>query len=247
MDRDRRELADDQVLRPERVRRCLVRRELLDGNHVRSDHGRCRDVFRRDHGRHVLRPSNRYRAARGSANEQGPSERHNGKENTEDQEDAVALRLNLRRQSTHLLILGASAPRRDAPSGHVSISERSSLRDREKEREPACAGSLWLLPRTTGLLAEAARNVAEHVLDLVAENDQDYDDNHRDQDENEGVLYHALPFLTVEQLTEAQIKVGQHANSPPCGADRTDPVSHEAAYGSTHTPQKNGQQVLTNR
>src|SRR4029077_16322794 len=148
MNRDRRELADDQVLRPERVGRRLVRRELLDGNHVRSDLGRCRDVFRRYHGRHVLRSSNRYRAARGSANEQGPSKRHNGKENTEDQEDAVALRLNLRRQSTHLLILGVSAPRRDAPSGHVSISERSSLRKREKEREPAFAGSLLLLPRT---------------------------------------------------------------------------------------------------
>src|ERR1700736_3749632 len=224
MDRDRRELADDQVLRPERVRRCLVRRELLDGNHVRSDHGRCRDVFRRDHGRHVLRPSNRYRAARGSANEQGPSKRHNGKENTEDQEDAVALRLNLRRQSTHLLKLGASAPRRDAPSGHVSISERSSLRKPEKEREPACAGSLLLLPRTKRvLLAQAARDVAEDVLDLVAEDDQDYDNHDSDQDEDKGVLDHTLPFLTVEQSAKLEIRVGQHASFTSLWRDRTGP------------------------
>jgi hypothetical protein len=69
-----------------------------------------------------------------------------------------------------------------------------------------------LLPAALdALLTETARDVAEHVLDLVAKDDQNYDDNHGDQDEDEGVLYHALPFLTVKQLTEAQIKVGQHA------------------------------------
>src|SRR2546421_9028778 len=61
------------------------------------------------------------------------------------------------------------------------------------------------------LLAEAARDVAEDVLDLVAENDQDYDDNHRDQDEDEGVLNHTLAFLTVEQGAEAEIQIAQHA------------------------------------
>src|SRR5919204_6244447 len=77
----------------------------------------------------------------------------------------------------------------------------------ESRRKPA----LSFCSQNGCLLAETARDVAEHVLDLVAEHDQDYDDNHRDQDENEGVLYHTLPFLTVEQLTEAQIKAGQHA------------------------------------
>src|SRR3982074_887130 len=94
----------------------------------------------------------------------------------------------------------------------------------EKEREPACAGSLLFLPRTKWvLLAQAARDVAEDVLDLVAEDDQDYDHDHRDQDEDKGVLDHTLPFLTVEQSAKLEIKVGQHADSPPCGADRTRP------------------------
>jgi hypothetical protein len=61
------------------------------------------------------------------------------------------------------------------------------------------------------LLAKTARDVAEDVLDLVAEDNQDHDHDYRDQDENEGVLYHALPFLTVEQLTETKIQAGQHA------------------------------------
>src|SRR2546425_7257883 len=120
--------------------------------HGTRDLGRRRNILFGHHRRHVLRSSSdRYIATRGSANEQGPSERHNGKENTEDQEDAVALRLNLRRQSTHLLKLGASAPRRDAPSGHVSFGGRPSLRKPEKEREPACAGSLVAPKNEKGL------------------------------------------------------------------------------------------------
>jgi hypothetical protein len=95
------------------------------------------------------------------------------------------------------------------------------------------------------LLAEAARDVAEDVLDLVAEDDQDYDHDHRDQDENKGVLNHALPFLTAEQLTETQIKAGQHANSPPFGVDRTDPVSHWKPSKATHSRTKNSEEVLT--
>src|SRR5437899_2796993 len=108
--------------------------------------------------------------------------------------------------------LGALAPRRDAPSGHVSIGERPSLRKPEKEREPTCAGSLVAPKNEKGLLAQAARDVAEDVLDLVAENDQDYDHDHRDQDEDKGVLDHTLPFLTVEQSAKLEIKVGQYAS-----------------------------------
>src|SRR5467141_2526506 len=63
-----------------------------------------------------------------------------------------------------------------------------------------------------GLLAQAARDVAEDVLDLVAEDDQDYDHDHRDQDEDKGVLDHTLPFVTVEQSAKLEIKVGQHAS-----------------------------------
>jgi hypothetical protein len=57
---------------------------------------------------------------------------------------------------------------------------------------------------------EASRNVAEDVLDLVAKKNEDYDDHDRDQDQNEGVLNHALTFLvlvTVHKLTELQIKI----------------------------------------
>src|SRR6266576_6679350 len=91
-----------------------------------------------------------------------------------------------------------------------------------KNKESPLTQALSVAPKSDWcLLAEAARDVAEHVLDLVAEDYQNNDHDHRDQDENEGVLYHALPFLTVEQLTEAQIKVGQHADSPPFRLDRT--------------------------
>src|SRR3982074_2703652 len=94
----------------------------------------------------------------------------------------------------------------------------------EKEREPACAGSLLFLPRTKWvLLAQAARDVAEDVLDLVAEDDQDYDHDHRDQDEDKGVLDHTLPFLTVEQSAKLEIKVGQHASFTSLWRDRTGP------------------------
>ena len=58
--------------------------------------------------------------------------------------------------------------------------------------------------------AEPSRNVAEDVLDLVAKKNEDYDDHNRDQDQNEGVLNHALTFLvlvTVHKLTELQIKI----------------------------------------
>src|SRR5205085_9621800 len=81
-----------------------------------------------------------------------------------------------------------------------------------KTRERAEARSLSFAPSVGAfLLAEAARDVAEDVLDLVAENDQDYDDNHRDQDEDEGVINHTLAFLTVEQGAEAEIQIAQHA------------------------------------
>src|ERR671934_35007 len=102
-------LANHQVLGTEGKRRHLVFRELLNGHQVRGDLGRCRDVFGGHDDVNGLPPSNHRRASRGSANEQGPPERHDGEENTEDQEDAVALRLYLSRQSTHLLKFGAIA------------------------------------------------------------------------------------------------------------------------------------------
>jgi hypothetical protein len=115
------------------------------------------------------------------------------------------------------------------------------LRKPEKQREPAFAGSLLLLPRTRGvLLAETARDVAEDVLDLVAEDDQDYDHDHRDQDENKGVLNHTLPFLTVEQSAKAKIKAGQHAIHLLLEQIEQHPVSHRAAIKSTNARQKNG-------
>jgi len=113
MDRDAGVLADHEVLGPEGVRRRLVRAEVLNGHHVGRDLGRCRNVLQRHHCWHVLgSASDRRLSPTGPTYEQGPSECHDGKENTEDQEDAVALRLNLRRQSTHLLIFWRLAPRR---------------------------------------------------------------------------------------------------------------------------------------
>src|SRR5207237_4295763 len=88
--------------------------------------------------------------------------------------------------------------------------------NRQKSRERARARSLWC-SQGCGLLAQTARDVAENVLDLVAKDDQDDDDDHRDQNENKGVLDHTLPFLTVEQCTKAEIKVGQHAGFTSLG------------------------------
>src|ERR1700724_139250 len=61
-----------------------------------------------------------------------------------------------------------------------------------------------------GLLAQTARDVAEDVLDLVAEDDQNYDDHDSDQDEDKGVLDHTLPFLTVEQIADLVVDGGKH-------------------------------------
>src|SRR6202011_1354225 len=61
-----------------------------------------------------------------------------------------------------------------------------------------------------GLLAQTARDVAEDVLDLVAEDDQNYDDHDSDQDEDKGVFDHTLPFLTVEQIANLVVDGGKH-------------------------------------
>src|SRR6202011_581344 len=127
---------------------------------------------------------------------------------------------------------------------YLSVSALPCASGKKKESPLAQALSCCSQERN-GLLAQAARDVAEDVLDLVAEDDQDYDHDHRDQDENKGVLNHALPFLTAEQLTETQIKAGQHANSPPLRVNRTDPVSHWMPSKSTRSRRKNSEEVLT--
>ena len=50
---------------------------------------------------------------------------------------------------------------------------------------------------------ESAGDVAQDVLDLVAEDDQDHDDDHRDQDEDQRVLNHALAFVMAERRQES--------------------------------------------
>src|SRR5205085_1967213 len=64
--------------------------------------------------------------------------------------------------------------------------------------------------QSRALLAATARDVAEHVLDLVAKKDQDDDDYDRDQHEDKGILDHTLSFLAVEQSAQTQIQAGQH-------------------------------------
>src|SRR5438132_11097079 len=83
---------------------------------------------------------------------------------------------------------------------------------RKKKESPLAQALSCCSQERNALLAQAARDVAEDVLDLVAEDDQDYDHDHRDQDEDKGVLDHTLPFLTVEQSAKLEIKVGQHAS-----------------------------------
>ena len=63
-------------------------------------------------------------------------------------------------------------------------------------RLTAEAGSLVLLH------PEAAGDVAEDVLDLVAEDDEDHDDNHGDEDQDERVLDHALTLIAGYGMAE---------------------------------------------
>ena len=63
-------------------------------------------------------------------------------------------------------------------------------------RLTANAGSL--APRRP----EAAGDVAEDVLHLVAEDDEDYDHDHSDEDQDERVLDHALTLFAGDQLAE---------------------------------------------
>ena len=63
-------------------------------------------------------------------------------------------------------------------------------------RLTANAGSLALLR------PEAAGDVAEDVLHLVAEDDQDHDHDHSDEDQDERVLDHALTLVAGDQLAE---------------------------------------------
>src|SRR5437867_6688265 len=83
------------------------------------------------------------------------------------------------------------------------VSAYALKKKRAPRRRPFAFGS-------RGLLAQTARDVAEHVLDLVAKNNQDYDDHDRDQDEDKGVFDHTLPFLTVEQFAQTQVEAVQH-------------------------------------
>src|ERR1700694_4434931 len=50
---------------------------------------------------------------------------------------------------------------------------------------------------------ESAGDVAEDVLDLVAEDDQDHDHHHRDEDQDQGVLDHSLTFVIAEYFEES--------------------------------------------
>src|SRR2546428_673287 len=96
------------------------------------------------------------------------------------------------------------------------------------------------------LLAQAARDVAEDVLDLVTEDDKDHDNDHSDQDEDKGVLYHALPFLSVEQLAQTKIKAGQHCAIHLLTRDRVAAsVSHRSTPVATEAPHRNRTGVVT--
>src|SRR5207237_10428804 len=87
------------------------------------------------------------------------------------------------------------------------------------------------------LLAQTARDVAEHVLDLVAKNNQNYDDHDRDQDEDKGVLDHTLPFLTVEQCAQTQVEAVQHGFHLP--SERLRPVWHRPRINGSRAETEN--------
>src|ERR1700736_252871 len=65
----------------------------------------------------------------------------------------------------------------------------------------------WLLPRSSRAMASwrsrEARDVAEDVADLVPKHQQDHHDHHADQDQNDCVFDHGLPFFTFEQPVKA--------------------------------------------
>src|SRR5438445_4964067 len=77
-----------------------------------------------------------------------------------------------------------------------------------KEREPL-AGLSFEGAVTWALRSEGCYDVREHVLDLVAHRKKDHDDDDRNEDEDQGVLNHALAFLTGRKAAELPVKV-QH-------------------------------------
>src|SRR5438067_13325457 len=83
------------------------------------------------------------------------------------------------------------------------VSAYALKKKRAPKRGPFAFGS-------RGLLAQTARDVAEDVLDLVAKNNQHYDDHDSDQDEDKGVFDHTLRSLTVEQFAQTQVQAAQH-------------------------------------
>jgi hypothetical protein len=76
---------------------------------------------------------------------------------------------------------------------------------------------------------EPARGPA--LWNLVTKNDEDNDDHNRDEDQNEGVLDHALAFLvfvTMHELAQLYVQAGKQINStsfPTRIAHSADPAS----------------------
>src|SRR5213082_1283999 len=96
-----------------------------------------------------------------------------------------------------------------------------------------------------GLLDQTARDVAEHVLDLVAKNNQNYDDHDRDQDEDKGVLDHTLPFLTVEQFAQTQVEAVQHGFHLP--SERLRSVWHRPRITGSRAETENASALVNDR
>ena len=87
----------------------------------------------------------------------------------------------------------------------VEAARRDAGKPPPQKKEPARPGRL--LGTRAPLTAQAARDVAENVLDLVAENDEDHDDDNRDKNQNEGVLDHSLAFLLIIVATKKLLEL----------------------------------------
>src|ERR1700730_586527 len=93
----------------------------------------------------------------------------------------------VRRRRTSESRSSASPPARARRSSASSSAETNPAPERSSAS--ACTCRLYLS-------SEAAGDVAEHVLHLVAENDQDDDHDHRDQDQDQCIFDHALPLVS---------------------------------------------------
>src|SRR5580704_7919188 len=131
------------------------------------------------------------------------------------------------RPSKPAFVMASVLPRRGAPAPKdrrwsPPLRALSRLVADEGKGEPRSRLPSQHVPGVD-LLVEAAADVREDVVDLLANNLEDDDDDDGDEDEDEGVLDHALTLLALgdpglcarDELLQTKVKAAQHVGRPP--------------------------------